>query len=83
MFDNSTPEDDILRITRMTKDEFDETIKKHMSSKVGKAKDVEHKILKKEPVQAKLITIPQSDIMEMKLVMFEIRDLLRKLNERM
>jgi hypothetical protein len=82
MFDNSTSTEDIMRITCLTKDELEEAIKKHTSSKVEKVKSVEEKVFKKEQVQSKLITPPQSDIMEMKLLMFEIRDLLKKIADK-
>ena len=47
MFDNSTNVDDILRITCLKKNEFDQAIKKHQASKVEKPKDGVEKFVKK------------------------------------
>jgi hypothetical protein len=82
MYDKGIPNEEISKITLLSDDSIKEAIKKHNDKKVKKEKATEQKVMKKEPIQAKLITIPQSDIMELKLVMFEIRDLLKKISNK-
>jgi hypothetical protein len=79
LYDKGIPNEEISKITLLSDDSIKEAIEKYNDKKVKKEKATEQKVMKKEPIQAKLITIPQSDIMELKLVMFEIRDILNKI----
>lgn len=82
MYEKGISNDDISKITLLSDESISEAIKKHNAKKNNKAKDTEAKVMRKESIQAKLITVPESDIMQLKLVMFEIRDLLRVLVEK-
>ena len=79
MYDRGICNHHISKVTLLSDEIIKEVIEKHNFKKISQEKVSEEKVMKKEPVQAKLITIPQSDIMELKLVMFEIRDLLKKI----
>lgn len=79
MYQTNNSIDTISQVTGLSISEVEKTISRRNSETIKKVKDTEDKILKKEPVKATLITIPQSDILELKLVMFEIRDLLHKI----
>ncbi len=77
MIDKEIDVEQIKIVTKLSQEDIDEVIKLNNINKIKKEKKKEEKILQKEPVKATLLTIPASDIMELKLVMFEIRDLLR------
>lgn len=79
MYKSGTPIETVLDATKLTDSELHDALLKYETPKIKKEKGSEEKALKKEPVQASLITIPKSDITELKLVMFEIRDLLKKI----
>lgn len=80
MYDKGINNDEISKVTLLPDETIKEAIEKHTAKKLKKEKTTEEKVLKREPVQAKLITIPQSDIMELKCIMLEIRDLLRTIS---
>ena len=80
MYTKGMTNEEISKITFLSDESIKEAIEKHNSKKIKKERSIEEKVMKKQPVQAKLITVPQSDIMELKLVMFEIRDLLKKIS---
>ena len=80
MYTNGMTNEEISKVTFLSDESIKEAIEKHNSKKIKKERSIEEKVMKKQPVQAKLITVPQSDIMELKLVMFEIRDLLKKIS---
>ena len=79
MYTKGMTNEEISKITFLSDESIKEAIEKHNSKKIKKERSIEEKVMKKQPVQAKLITVPHSDIMELKLVMFEIRDLLKKI----
>ena len=82
MHDNGSSNEDISKLTLLSDESILEAIEKHKSKqikKIKKKRDFEEKVMKKEHIQATLITVPHSDIMELKLVMLEIRDLLKKI----
>lgn len=80
MYTKGMTNEEISKVTFLSDESIKEAIEKHNSKKIKKERSIEEKVMKKQPVQAKLITVPQSDIMELKLVMFEIRDLLKKIS---
>jgi 23S rRNA maturation-related 3'-5' exoribonuclease YhaM len=82
MYEKGISNDEISKVTLLPDESIYEAIKKHNAKKIENTKDTEGKVMRKEPIQAKLLTIPESDIMQLKLVMFEIRDLLRILVEK-
>lgn len=83
MFSKGIAEENILEVTHIDKEELLSAIAKYNDAKIAKERKKEEKFMKSPPkAPATLVTIPTSDIMQMKLLLFEIRDLLKVIAEK-
>ena len=83
MYDKGISNLDIMNITKLSNEDVIEVIEKHNSRKIDKEKKKEEKFMSSPPKSsATLVTIPTSDLMQMKLLLFEIRDLLKVLSQK-